>query len=85
MPWPAGLYLHIRFLNCFIREAIHISGILMMTSLQNVFRFILISIMAYQVITGYLLAGSAIGPGGASFVSELVQVSGILHMQLIVF
>lgn len=28
-----------------------------------------------QVITGYLLAGSAIGPGGFSFVSELVQVN----------
>ena len=27
-----------------------------------------------QVITGYLLAGSAIGPGGLSVVSELVQV-----------
>lgn len=27
-----------------------------------------------QVITGYLLAGSVIGPGGLSFVSEMVQV-----------
>ncbi|PKU75790.1 K(+) efflux antiporter 4 [Dendrobium catenatum] len=27
-----------------------------------------------QVITGYLLAGSLIGPGGLSFVSEMVQV-----------
>lgn len=27
-----------------------------------------------QVITGYLLAGSIIGPGGLSFVSEMVQV-----------
>lgn len=27
-----------------------------------------------QVITGYLLAGSVIGPGGFSFVSEMVQV-----------
>jgi hypothetical protein len=30
------------------------------------------------VITGYLLAGSAVGPGGFSFVSELVQV--IFHL-----
>lgn len=28
----------------------------------------------FQVITGYLLAGSLIGPGGLSFVSEMVQV-----------
>ena len=28
----------------------------------------------YQVITGYLLAGSIVGPGGLSFVSEMVQV-----------
>lgn len=28
----------------------------------------------WQVITGYLLAGSIIGPGGLSFVSEMVQV-----------
>ena len=27
-----------------------------------------------QVMTGYLLAGSIIGPGGLSFVSEMVQV-----------
>lgn len=27
-----------------------------------------------QVITGYLLAGSIIGPGGLSFISEMVQV-----------
>lgn len=27
-----------------------------------------------QVFTGYLLAGSLIGPGGLSFVSEMVQV-----------
>lgn len=27
-----------------------------------------------QVFTGYLLAGSVIGPGGLSFVSEMVQV-----------
>ena len=30
-----------------------------------------------QVITGYLLAGSLIGPGGLSFVSEMVQVCHI--------
>ena len=27
-----------------------------------------------QVISGYLLAGSFIGPGGLGFVSEMVQV-----------
>ena len=31
-----------------------------------------------QVITGYLLAGSVIGPGGLSFVSEMVQVCRFL-------
>jgi hypothetical protein len=30
-----------------------------------------------QVITGYLLAGSIIGPGGFNFVSEMVQVCSI--------
>lgn len=29
----------------------------------------------FQVITGYLLAGSIIGPGGFRFISEMVQVS----------
>lgn len=32
------------------------------------------SVIFYQVITGYLLAGSIIGPGGFNFVSEMVQV-----------
>lgn len=31
-------------------------------------------VLTLQVITGYLLAGSLIGPGGFSFVSEMVQV-----------
>lgn len=31
-------------------------------------------VIFYQVITGYLLAGSIIGPGGFNFVSEMVQV-----------
>ncbi|KAJ1442786.1 coiled-coil domain-containing protein [Sesbania bispinosa] len=30
----------------------------------------------WQVITGYLLAGSIVGPGGFNFISEMVQVSG---------
>jgi hypothetical protein len=34
--------------------------------------------LGQPVITGYLLAGSAVGPGGFSFVSELVQV--IFHL-----
>lgn len=32
------------------------------------------SLTMWQVITGYLLAGSIIGPGGFNFVSEMVQV-----------
>ena len=34
-------------------------------------------LVSLQVITGYLLAGSVIGPGGLSFVSEMVQVTYI--------
>jgi Kef-type K+ transport system membrane component KefB len=29
----------------------------------------------WQVITGYLLAGSIVGPGGFNFINEMVQVS----------
>ena len=36
---------------------------------------VIVYLSSMQVITGYLLAGSVIGPGGFSFVSELVQVS----------
>lgn len=32
-------------------------------------------LVCLQVITGYLLAGSLIGPGGFDFISEMVQVS----------
>ncbi|KAL2533203.1 K(+) efflux antiporter 4 [Abeliophyllum distichum] len=35
------------------------------------------------VITGYLLAGSAIGPGGFSFVSEMVQVETVAQFGVI--
>ncbi|PRQ46815.1 putative cation/H+ exchanger [Rosa chinensis] len=35
------------------------------------------------VITGYLLAGSAIGPGGLSFVSEMVQVETVAQFGVI--
>ncbi|KAM7512965.1 hypothetical protein LguiB_011840 [Lonicera macranthoides] len=35
------------------------------------------------VITGYLLAGSVIGPGGLSFVSELVQVETVAQFGVI--
>lgn len=38
--------------------------------------------LLWQVITGYLLAGSAIGPGGLSFISELVQVVQSFHASL---
>ncbi|XP_020528781.1 K(+) efflux antiporter 4 isoform X3 [Amborella trichopoda] len=37
---------------------------------------IVFACMGQPVITGYLLAGSIIGPGGLSFVSEMVQVCG---------
>lgn len=36
-----------------------------------------------QVITGYLLAGSVIGPGGFSFVSEMVQVCYLQYLLFI--
>jgi hypothetical protein len=29
----------------------------------------------FQVIVGYLLAGSLVGPGGLNFISEMVQVT----------
>ncbi|CAL5435758.1 unnamed protein product [Camellia sinensis] len=35
------------------------------------------------VITGYLLAGSAVGPGGLSFVSEMVQVETVAQFGVI--
>jgi Kef-type K+ transport system membrane component KefB len=35
------------------------------------------------VITGYLLAGSAVGPGGFSFVSELVQVETVAQFGVV--
>lgn len=37
-----------------------------------------------QVMTGYLLAGSIIGPGGLSFVSEMVQVC-CLYSSLVMY
>ncbi|KAM7276033.1 hypothetical protein ACFE04_017899 [Oxalis oulophora] len=36
-----------------------------------------------QVITGYLLAGSAIGPGGFNFISEMVQVETVAQFGVI--
>ncbi|KAJ4825448.1 hypothetical protein Tsubulata_010606 [Turnera subulata] len=36
-----------------------------------------------KVITGYLLAGSVIGPGGLSFVSEMVQVETVAQFGVI--
>ncbi|KAL7240032.1 hypothetical protein ACSBR2_005822 [Camellia fascicularis] len=36
-----------------------------------------------KVITGYLLAGSVIGPGGFSFVSELVQVETVAQFGVV--
>lgn len=29
----------------------------------------------FQVIVGYLLAGSLVGPGGLNFINEMVQVT----------
>lgn len=37
----------------------------------------------WQVITGYLLAGSIIGPGGFNFINEMVQVSGYKNQLLL--
>ncbi|XP_020260520.1 K(+) efflux antiporter 6-like [Asparagus officinalis] len=37
----------------------------------------------FQVITGYLLAGSLIGPGGLNFVSEMVQVETVAQFGVI--
>lgn len=34
-----------------------------------------------QVITGYLLAGSIIGPGGLNFISEMVQVCYVFDLK----
>ncbi|KAI5062977.1 hypothetical protein GOP47_0021524 [Adiantum capillus-veneris] len=44
---------------------------------------ILFACMGQPVITGYLLAGSAIGPGGLSFVSELVQVETVAQFGVV--
>lgn len=37
----------------------------------------------WQVITGYLLAGSIVGPGGFNFINEMVQVSGYSNQFLL--
>lgn len=34
----------------------------------------MICVVIFQVIFGYLLAGSLIGPSGLNFISEMVQV-----------
>jgi Kef-type K+ transport system membrane component KefB len=39
--------------------------------------------LGQPVITGYLLAGSAIGPGGLSFVSEMVQVETVAQFGVV--
>ncbi|MCO5582758.1 hypothetical protein L7F22_036657 [Adiantum nelumboides] len=44
---------------------------------------IIFACMGQPVITGYLLAGSAIGPGGLSFVSELVQVETVAQFGVV--
>ncbi|XP_078431944.1 K(+) efflux antiporter 4-like isoform X2 [Wolffia australiana] len=41
------------------------------------------SVAGRQVIIGYLLAGSLIGPGGLRFVRELVQVETVAHFGVI--
>lgn len=44
------------------------------------FVFCLLDTKTLQVISGYLLAGSVIGPGGFNFVSEMVQVCFTLQI-----
>ncbi|KAL2608855.1 hypothetical protein R1flu_027428 [Riccia fluitans] len=44
---------------------------------------IIFAALGQPVITGYLLAGSAIGPGGFSFVSELVQVETLAQFGVV--
>lgn len=44
---------------------------------------IIFACLGQPVITGYLLAGSAIGPGGLSFVSELVQVETVAQFGVV--
>lgn len=44
---------------------------------------IIFACVGQPVITGYLLAGSAIGPGGLSFVSELVQVETVAQFGVV--
>ncbi|ERN15253.1 K(+) efflux antiporter 4 isoform X1 [Amborella trichopoda] len=44
---------------------------------------IVFACMGQPVITGYLLAGSIIGPGGLSFVSEMVQVETVAQFGVI--
>lgn len=39
------------------------------------------SFVHMQVITGYLLAGSIIGPGGLNFISEMVQVCYVFDLK----
>jgi hypothetical protein len=78
LPWPAGLsFYYIQLskemeLRSTILYAVtfFLYGVLLS---HKTFCF-----WTTQVITGYLLAGSAVGPGGFSFVSELVQV--IFHL-----
>ncbi|CAM8893754.1 unnamed protein product [Rhodiola kirilowii] len=44
---------------------------------------ILFSILGQPVIVGYLLAGSLIGPGGLSFISEMVQVETVAQFGVV--
>ncbi|KAH7307255.1 hypothetical protein KP509_22G051700 [Ceratopteris richardii] len=44
---------------------------------------IIFACIGQPIITGYLLAGSAIGPGGLSFVSELVQVETVAQFGVV--
>ncbi|KAL3676837.1 hypothetical protein R1sor_026785 [Riccia sorocarpa] len=44
---------------------------------------IIFAALGQPVISGYLLAGSAIGPGGFSFVSELVQVETLAQFGVV--
>lgn len=44
---------------------------------------VIFACLGQPVITGYLLAGSVIGPGGFSFVSELVQVETVAQFGVV--
>jgi hypothetical protein len=78
LPWPAGL----SFYYIQLSKEIELKSIILYAVTFFLYGVLLshktFCFWTTQVITGYLLAGSAVGPGGFSFVSELVQV--IFHL-----